>query len=166
MAVVAWLMGIGIVWGATNALMKWGALIAAEEKRRRRRRRRRSTSSSSSSSKKTTPATLVWSLLQEWVQRLRVWEYCLPFLLNLSLLVLFVIKLGDSPITLAVPVTNSTTFWCHGHSWCCSWREDEGAGDPDWSVSHHCRSHSLHLASSLLLRLNLFLKLLEFQTLE
>jgi hypothetical protein len=35
MAVVAWLMGIGIVWGATNALMKRGALIAAEEKKKK-----------------------------------------------------------------------------------------------------------------------------------
>lgn len=108
MAVVAWLMGIGTVWGATNALMKRGALIAAEEKKKKKEQLQKA--SSSSSSKKTTPATLVWSLLQEWVQRLRVWEYSLPFLLNFSMSVLFVIKLVDSPITLAVPVTNATTF--------------------------------------------------------
>jgi hypothetical protein len=36
MAVVAWLMGIGTVWGATNALMKRGALIAAEEKKKKK----------------------------------------------------------------------------------------------------------------------------------
>ncbi|KAH8931669.1 hypothetical protein BDL97_19G033800 [Sphagnum fallax] len=114
MAVVAWLMGIGTVWGATNALMKRGALIAAEEKKKKKtekqQQQQQQKPSSSSSSKKTTPATLVWSLLQEWVQRLRVWEYSLPFLLNLSMSVLFIIKLGDSPITLAVPVTNATTF--------------------------------------------------------
>jgi hypothetical protein len=37
MAVVAWLMGIGLVWGATNALMKQGALIAAEEKKKKKK---------------------------------------------------------------------------------------------------------------------------------
>jgi multidrug transporter EmrE-like cation transporter len=110
MAVVVWLMGIGTVWGATNALMKRGALIAAEEKKKKKKKNQQQKASSSSISKKSTPATLVWSLLQEWVQRLCVWEYSLPFLLNLSMSVLFVIKLGDSPITLAVPVTNATTF--------------------------------------------------------
>jgi hypothetical protein len=39
MAVVAWLMGIGTVWGATNALMKRGALIAAEEKKKKKKKK-------------------------------------------------------------------------------------------------------------------------------
>ncbi|CAM6024224.1 unnamed protein product [Sphagnum balticum] len=105
MAVVAWLLGIGTVWGATNALIKRGALIAEAKKQKRQA----GSKHKANSSKKTLP-TFVWSILQEWIQLLCVWEYSLPFLLNLSMSVLFVIKLGDSPITLAVPVTNATTF--------------------------------------------------------
>ncbi|CAM6046858.1 unnamed protein product [Sphagnum compactum] len=105
MAVVAWLLGIGTVWGATNALIKRGALIAEAKKQKAQA----GSKHKANSSKKTLP-TFVWSILQEWIQLLCVWEYSLPFLLNLSMSVLFVIKLGDSPITLAVPVTNATTF--------------------------------------------------------
>ncbi|KAH7445921.1 hypothetical protein KP509_01G028700 [Ceratopteris richardii] len=48
--------------------------------------------------------------LQEWIFMLTVWQYSLPFLLNLSASALFFITLSDSPITLAVPVTNAITF--------------------------------------------------------
>jgi multidrug transporter EmrE-like cation transporter len=100
MAVVGWLLAIGTVWGITNALLKRGALIADEAKRAAAEAQKQSGSRRS----------MVASFLGDWIRLLCVWQYSLPFLLNLSMSVLFVIKLGDSPITLAVPVTNATTF--------------------------------------------------------
>ncbi|KAG0579857.1 hypothetical protein KC19_4G129100 [Ceratodon purpureus] len=98
MAVVGWLLAIGTVWGITNALIKRGALIADEAKR------------TAAAKTENSERSMLGSFLGDWIQLLCVWQYSLPFLLNLSMSVLFVIKLGDSPITLAVPVTNATTF--------------------------------------------------------
>ena len=101
MAVVGWLLAIGTVWGITNALIKRGALIADARKEQRREKAEETDDDEPG---------VVGSFLHDWFRLLCVWEYSLPFLVNLSMSVLFVIKLGDSPITLAVPVTNATTF--------------------------------------------------------
>ena len=101
MAVVGWLLAIGTVWGITNALIKRGALIADARKDQRREKAEETDDDEPG---------VVGSFLHDWFRLLCVWEYSLPFLVNLSMSVLFVIKLGDSPITLAVPVTNATTF--------------------------------------------------------
>ncbi|XP_024375977.1 uncharacterized protein [Physcomitrium patens] len=100
MAVVPWLLAIGTVWGITNALIKRGALIAEEVKRTAKQR----------TALKKNLGGVVGGFFLDWFRLLCVWQYSVPFLLNLSMSVLFVIKLGDSPITLAVPVTNATTF--------------------------------------------------------
>ncbi|KAF3339709.1 uncharacterized protein LOC144548550 [Carex rostrata] len=79
---VAKMIGVGLIWGATNAFMRRGAAI----------------SSSSASSRR------------GWLGPLLTWQYTIPFLINLSASALFFYLLGGAPISLAVPVTNATTF--------------------------------------------------------
>jgi multidrug transporter EmrE-like cation transporter len=103
---VMWgLVIIGCVWGSTNALIKRGAQIAQRKEKERDHKAKGSSNS--------TPAganTWVASFVKEWLHLLSVWEYSIPFLVNLSASVLFIRALGDSPINVAVPVTNATTF--------------------------------------------------------
>lgn len=95
-----WLIAIGIVWGVTNALMKRGAVIA--DKRMKQLIKE----------KKKQGGLFSWlhGYLQEWVTMICLWQYSLPFLINLSASALFFVTLSDSPITVAVPVTNAVTF--------------------------------------------------------
>jgi multidrug transporter EmrE-like cation transporter len=44
------------------------------------------------------------------VDLLLTWQYSAPFLVNLSASAAFFRLLGDAPISVAVPVTNATTF--------------------------------------------------------
>lgn len=78
---VAKMIGVGLIWGATNAFMRRGAAI-----------------SSSTSSE------------HGWLGPLLTWQYAVPFLINISASALFFYLLGGAPISLAVPVTNATTF--------------------------------------------------------
>ncbi|KAF5742986.1 transmembrane protein [Tripterygium wilfordii] len=48
--------------------------------------------------------------LKNWLSLLLFWQYWLPFVLNLSASAIFSGTLSDSPISLAVPGTNATTF--------------------------------------------------------
>ncbi|KAG6489653.1 transmembrane protein 234 homolog [Zingiber officinale] len=88
---------VGLVWGATNAVMRRGALVwdrklqaqlraAAPGSRGLRRR------------------------LLQWIDLLLTWQYSLPFFINLSASAAFFHILGGAPISVAVPVTNATTF--------------------------------------------------------
>eukprot|EP00258_Populus_trichocarpa_P029544 XP_024445563.1 transmembrane protein 234 homolog isoform X1 [Populus trichocarpa] len=95
---------IGLVWGATNALIRRGALLWDHQSLK---------SSSSSSSSLSSPPKFhqkLLSSLKSWLSLLIFWQYSLPFLLNLSASAIFFAILSDTPISLAVPVTNATTF--------------------------------------------------------
>ncbi|XP_061951142.1 uncharacterized protein LOC133674153 [Populus nigra] len=96
---------IGLVWGATNALIRRGALLWDHQSLK-------SSSSSSSSSLSSPPKfhQKLLSSLKSWLSLLLFWQYSLPFLLNLSASAIFFAILSDTPISLAVPVTNATTF--------------------------------------------------------
>ncbi|BBM97461.1 hypothetical protein MPTK1_1g05900 [Marchantia polymorpha subsp. ruderalis] len=101
-AVMIWLLTIGSVWGTTNALIKRGA-VKAQEKQRDREQRERERGGGGGK---------IWvvEFVRDWVELLRVWEYSVPFAMNLAASVFFMRRLGDSPINIAVPVTNATTF--------------------------------------------------------
>lgn len=92
------MVAIGLVWGATNALMRRGALLWDQALK--------SSSNSSSSHSSTKP----FSYLRRWLKLLLIWQYTLPFLLNLTASATFFAILSHAPISLAVPVTNATTF--------------------------------------------------------
>ena len=87
---------VGLVWGATNALMRRGALIWDQALK------------SSHPPPNTTHRFL--SSLQKWLNLLLIWQYSVPFLINLSASATFFAILSDTPISIAVPVTNATTF--------------------------------------------------------
>ncbi|KAH6755638.1 transmembrane protein [Perilla frutescens var. hirtella] len=84
------MLAVGLVWGATNALMRRGAIMWDQ-------------------ALNSTPQTNT-PLLKKWLKLLLIWQYTLPFLINLSASATFFAILSDSPISLAVPVTNATTF--------------------------------------------------------
>ncbi|KAL2649975.1 hypothetical protein R1flu_018103 [Riccia fluitans] len=96
--VIIWLLVTGSVWGTTNALIKRGALKAQEKQTRRE--------------KEKTSSRKFWlsEFFISWFHLLCAWEYSIPFLVNLSASIFFFKQLGDSPINIAVPVTNATTF--------------------------------------------------------
>lgn len=94
------MIAVGLVWGSTNAIMRRGALIWDRKAR-------------SSSTQTTKPSTLHQRLLatyKNWLNLLLTWQYSIPFLINLSASATFFAILSDTPISLAVPVTNATTF--------------------------------------------------------
>ncbi|KAK9269060.1 hypothetical protein L1049_000828 [Liquidambar formosana] len=94
------MIAVGLVWGATNAIMRRGALIWDQKLK-------------SSTPNRTHPSNLHQRLLatfKNWLNLLLVWQYSIPFLINLSASATFFAILSDSPISLAVPVTNATTF--------------------------------------------------------
>ncbi|KAH7445920.1 hypothetical protein KP509_01G028700 [Ceratopteris richardii] len=95
-------VSIGIIWGVTNAFIKRGADISERQKKMRMGKEVKEINRSL--------LAYLHFHLQEWIFMLTVWQYSLPFLLNLSASALFFITLSDSPITLAVPVTNAITF--------------------------------------------------------
>lgn len=87
---------VGLVWGATNAFMKKGTLIWDQKLK--------------SSSQANTTQNPILKTLNNWLNLLLTWQYSVPFLLNLSASATFFAILSDTPISLAVPVTNATTF--------------------------------------------------------
>ncbi|KAL7168105.1 hypothetical protein ACSBR2_038532 [Camellia fascicularis] len=90
------MIGVGLVWGATNALMRRGALIWDQTLK--------------NSPPPNTTHNRFLSTLQKWLNLLLIWQYSVPFLLNLSASATFFAILSHTPISLAVPVTNATTF--------------------------------------------------------
>ncbi|GFY98367.1 hypothetical protein Acr_12g0009080 [Actinidia rufa] len=90
------MIAVGLVWGATNAMMRRGALIWDQNLK--------------SSPPPNTTNNRFLSSLQKWLNLLLIWQYSVPFLLNLSASATFFAILSETPISLAVPVTNATTF--------------------------------------------------------
>ncbi|KAL4589611.1 hypothetical protein LXL04_002519 [Taraxacum kok-saghyz] len=92
------MVAVGLIWGATNALMRRGALISEQQILKQK---------SSSNKPHKNP---ILKTLGDWFNLLLVWQYSVPFLVNLSASATFFAILSDTPISLAVPVTNATTF--------------------------------------------------------
>uniref|UniRef100_A0A7C8ZEN3 Uncharacterized protein n=1 Tax=Opuntia streptacantha TaxID=393608 RepID=A0A7C8ZEN3_OPUST len=94
---------VGLIWGSTNALMKKGAIIWEQK-----------TLNSSTPNQTPTTSTQIHHRillsLQNYLKLIITWQYSLPLLLNLSASASFFAILGHTPISLAVPVTNATTF--------------------------------------------------------
>ncbi|KAJ8768623.1 hypothetical protein K2173_023527 [Erythroxylum novogranatense] len=90
---------IGLVWGATNALIRRGTLLWD----------RQSVKSSPPSNSQKLHLKIL-SAVKNWVSLLFFWQYSVPFLINLSASATFFAILSEAPISLAVPVTNATTF--------------------------------------------------------
>ncbi|XP_010254035.1 PREDICTED: transmembrane protein 234 homolog isoform X2 [Nelumbo nucifera] len=100
MSDVGKMIAIGVVWGVTNAIMRRGALIWDKKLQ----------------SPATNPAQhlqlhqQLLGHLKNWLNLLFIWQYSIPFFVNLSASAAFFVILSESPISLAVPVTNATTF--------------------------------------------------------
>ncbi|KAL5729126.1 hypothetical protein ACHQM5_002118 [Ranunculus cassubicifolius] len=95
------MIAIGLVWGITNSVMRRGALIWDEKLK------------SSSTTAPPQPSQLhvrILAQMKNWLNLLLIWQYSVPFLVNLSASAAFFAILRDSPISIAVPVTNATTF--------------------------------------------------------
>ncbi|XP_010519699.1 PREDICTED: transmembrane protein 234 homolog [Tarenaya hassleriana] len=95
------MVAVGFVWGATNALIRRGAITWDHRK----------------SQKTGSPPQIslvlrrkILSALGGWIDLLLFWQYSVPFLINLSASATFFALLSHAPISLAVPVTNATTF--------------------------------------------------------
>ena len=96
------MIAVGLVWGATNALMRRGAVLWDQALR---------LSPSSSRSHPTRgPMGRIASSINNWLKLLWIWQYTIPFLINLSASATFFAILGHVPFSRAVPVTNATTF--------------------------------------------------------
>ncbi|XP_010493032.1 PREDICTED: transmembrane protein 234 homolog [Camelina sativa] len=94
------MVAVGLVWGATNALIRRAALAWDNRK---------------SSTTESSPPTLqirrkIMIAIRDWINLLLFWQYSVPFLVNLSASATFFALLSHAPISLAVPVTNATTF--------------------------------------------------------
>ncbi|XP_077228672.1 uncharacterized protein LOC143861670 [Tasmannia lanceolata] len=95
------MIAIGLVWGVTNAIMRRGALLWDKELQSR----------TSKSHLQSLPIhQKLLGHIKNWVNLLLIWQYSIPFLINLSASATFFSILHDAPISLAVPVTNATTF--------------------------------------------------------
>ncbi|XP_062090848.1 uncharacterized protein LOC133797076 [Humulus lupulus] len=93
------MIAVGLVWGATNALMRRGAVIWDHALK-----------SSHPPDPTRKPFDRVRTSIGNWVKLLAIWQYIIPFLINLSASATFFVILSHTPISLAVPVTNATTF--------------------------------------------------------
>ncbi|XP_057420443.1 uncharacterized protein LOC130714553 [Lotus japonicus] len=96
------MIAVGLVWGATNAIMRRGALLWDQALK-------------SSAAAKPPPSSTTFFhktlfSLRNWLKLLSIWQYSIPFLINLSASATFFTILSDAPLSLAVPVTNATTF--------------------------------------------------------
>ncbi|AET05227.1 putative transmembrane family 234 protein [Medicago truncatula] len=94
------MIAVGIVWGATNAVMRRGALLWDEALK----------SSKQPHPPSTNLSQKISISLRNWLKLLSIWQYSIPFLINLSASATFFSILSDAPLSLAVPVTNATTF--------------------------------------------------------
>ncbi|KAL1325717.1 hypothetical protein HN51_035779 [Arachis hypogaea] len=93
------MIAVGLVWGATNAIMRRGAVLWDQAVK--------STSRADPNAKLYQRALLS---LRNWFKLLWIWQYSIPFLVNLSASLTFFAILSHAPLSLAVPVTNATTF--------------------------------------------------------
>ncbi|XVF34877.1 hypothetical protein REPUB_Repub18cG0096300 [Reevesia pubescens] len=96
------MLAVGLIWGATNAAMRRGALLWDQ-----------SLKSTHPPQRNNPPHKFHQKLLNSfsnWLTLLFFWQYSLPFFINLSASATFFAILSQAPISLAVPVTNATTF--------------------------------------------------------
>ncbi|POO00870.1 Transmembrane protein [Trema orientale] len=93
------MVAVGLVWGATNALMRRGAVMWDQALKSPRR-----------SDPTRNPLDRIRASIGKWVKLILIWQYSVPFLINLSASATFFAILSHTPISLAVPVTNATTF--------------------------------------------------------
>ncbi|KAE8705840.1 hypothetical protein F3Y22_tig00110415pilonHSYRG00049 [Hibiscus syriacus] len=94
------MLAVGLIWGATNAAMRRGALLWEQYLK-------------SSPAAGVPPCNFkqrILKSLSDWLTLLLFWQYSIPFLINLSASATFFSILSQAPISLAVPVTNATTF--------------------------------------------------------
>jgi drug/metabolite transporter (DMT)-like permease len=96
------MVAVGLVWGATNAIMRRGALLWDEALK--------STSRPPQAQEQAPPHHKLIASLKNWLTLLSIWQYSVPFLINLSASATFFAILSHTPISLTVPVTNATTF--------------------------------------------------------
>lgn len=82
---------VGLIWGVTNAVMGRGAKIWDRKLKSNETMRN-------------------CGRLVQWIYLLQTWQYSVPFLINLSASAAFFHILGEAPISVAVPVTNGSTF--------------------------------------------------------
>ncbi|KAE7998707.1 hypothetical protein FH972_003221 [Carpinus fangiana] len=94
------MVAVGLVWGATNAIMRRGALLWDEALK----------STSRPPHAQAPPLHKLIASLKNWLTLLSIWQYSVPFLINLSASATFFAILSHTPISLTVPVTNATTF--------------------------------------------------------
>ncbi|XP_078429401.1 uncharacterized protein LOC144701468 [Wolffia australiana] len=97
------MIAVGIVWGATNAWMRQGAKIWDENLRSKK-------GFDQKISRNPRLHRQILGQLKKWLDLVLVWQYSVPFLLNLSASASFFYVLSSSPISVAVPVTNAVTF--------------------------------------------------------
>ncbi|PKI76263.1 transmembrane protein 234 homolog [Punica granatum] len=93
------MVAVGLVWGATNALMRRGAVLWDRQLK-----------SLESSPPPSNRLQKLVASLRNWLNLLLIWQYSVPFLINLSASATFFAILSHTPISLTVPVTNATTF--------------------------------------------------------
>ncbi|XP_062148818.1 uncharacterized protein LOC133857570 isoform X1 [Alnus glutinosa] len=124
------MVAVGLVWGATNAIMRRGALLWDEALK--------SSSRPPQAQEQAPPHHKIIASLKNWLTLLSIWQYSVPFLINLSASATFFAILSHTPISLTVPVTNATTFAAtavfglllgektrvahaliEGRAWCC-----------------------------------------------
>jgi multidrug transporter EmrE-like cation transporter len=96
------MIAVGLIWGATNAIMRRGALLWDEALK--------SSSAKQPDPHSTNLAQKIIFSLRNWLKLLSIWQYSIPFIINLSASATFFSILSDAPLSLAVPVTNATTF--------------------------------------------------------
>ena len=83
-----WFVLVGLMWGATNPLLKRGSKGIEDVKHQNR----------------------VWQFLLEMKFLVLNWKYMLPFAVNQLGAVVYYVTISTADITLAVPLTNSLTF--------------------------------------------------------
>jgi len=94
---------IGLVWGTTNALIKRGALISEEKNKKRKL---------SLPTKRRSGFGWLIDYIEHWIGLLCVWQYSIPFIVNLSASVGFFSHVGGHP--------NLPCSACHQCGYFCS----------------------------------------------
>ncbi|XP_030529964.2 transmembrane protein 234 homolog [Rhodamnia argentea] len=97
------MVAVGLVWGATNALMRRGAILWDQSLKS-------SAPPPAGGQQHRKLHGRVLASLKSWLGLILIWQYSVPFLINLSASATFFAILSHAPISLAVPVTNATTF--------------------------------------------------------
>lgn len=93
------MIAVGVVWGATNALMRRGTILWEQALQSCRR-----------NEPTLGPFDRLKLTIIDWIKLLLIWQYSVPFLINLSASATFFAILSHTPISQAVPITNATTF--------------------------------------------------------